>query len=844
MVSNVPPSRARWILFVAATAVLLGTGSARGQFYNCTTMCHTISGDVWDGGGGPLLSGHVYLVAPWLQVPAGQTLTINAGAVIKFVSGGAFYVAGTLSVNGTAAQPVIATSLGEDILGDHNGNGTNTLPQAGDWSGVLFSQGSSASQVNHFSVRYAGGSASAAIRFNAASPTLTNCYTNASASACLDLGNNSGPTITNAHLVGGTKVAIGVPLAAVPGFHNCLALYQTVATDIELGFYASTLSSGLTTVAVDNTMNQSGVLLVTTTYIVVYGGATLTLDAGVVLKFGPGLSLICSGILNTTGTPSSPAVLTSVHDDTYGGDSNLNGAATAAAPGQWADLLLNPTSDASNLQSLLVRCAGQGGASAVRFSQSNATANDLRTELCGGPCIDLLNTSAPQLSFCKLDGGTRAANNVTLGALAGFRSCTATGNTVANAPFVTSPLVNGGETAVIRAINTFNASGAIHLASAGMFVYAGGTLDVGPGVVFKFSPSMTANFYGTVHLRGSGHDPVVFTAITDDDFGGDSNADGPATAPAPGWWLGLAFEGGSTGVAGHVRARHGAGTAFRGSSASVSYDAIRVDSAAGHGLVLNAAAGTTLDNMVAWNCGLDGIRWSGTQTLRHATAADCGGAGIRTGAGGTGPGAAINCVSWGNGSGYAGFAAGAVTYSDGFAGGTGNLDLDPLFVNAAAGDLRLQAASPCVDAGDLATGFALVFDHDEGSRLSDGRLLGTPLADLGAYELAPYRLQVSGKPWSGTTISLQVSGPPGAVALGLGIPAAPEFYAPMGFLTASPLASIVLLGILPANAPFPLTLPDLTPVAGIAFGVQALGVPLAPPGVGAFTNLYRGVFDG
>ena len=61
-----------------------------------------------------------------------------------------------------------------------------------------------------------------------------------------------------------------------------------------------------------------------------------------------------------------------------------------------------------------------------------------------------------------------------------------------------------------------------------------------------------------------------------------------------------------------------------------------------------------------------------------------------------------NCIVWGNGS--AGNITSA-TYSDiqGGFGGTGNISADPLFVNDAAGDYRLSAGSPCIDAGDPAS---------------------------------------------------------------------------------------------------------------------------------------------
>jgi hypothetical protein len=69
-----------------------------------------------------------------------------------------------------------------------------------------------------------------------------------------------------------------------------------------------------------------------------------------------------------------------------------------------------------------------------------------------------------------------------------------------------------------------------------------------------------------------------------------------------------------------------------------------------------------------------------------------------------------NCIIWGNTAGGAGpniyndavSVLLGVTYSDvtGGWGGLGNIAADPLFVDAAAGELHLQAASPCIDTGD------------------------------------------------------------------------------------------------------------------------------------------------
>jgi predicted outer membrane repeat protein len=72
--------------------------------------------------------------------------------------------------------------------------------------------------------------------------------------------------------------------------------------------------------------------------------------------------------------------------------------------------------------------------------------------------------------------------------------------------------------------------------------------------------------------------------------------------------------------------------------------------------------------------------------------------------------------------------------------GWGNLNADPLFVDAAAGNLRLQSASPAIDAGNnFAVPAGVLTDLEGNPRFVDYRGSGATV-DMGAYEARLFRL--------------------------------------------------------------------------------------------------------
>jgi parallel beta-helix repeat protein len=101
-----------------------------------------------------------------------------------------------------------------------------------------------------------------------------------------------------------------------------------------------------------------------------------------------------------------------------------------------------------------------------------------------------------------------------------------------------------------------------------------------------------------------------------------------------------------------------------------------------------------------------------------------------------------NCILWGNTPDQINdwdspASSTTVSFSDVQGGWPGMLvmDLDPLFVNAAGGDLRLSSsASPCVDNGAMVTPGLPATDLAGNPRIVDGDRNGTDVVDMGAYE--------------------------------------------------------------------------------------------------------------
>jgi Protein of unknown function (DUF1565) len=148
--------------------------------------------------------------------------------------------------------------------------------------------------------------------------------------------------------------------------------------------------------------------------------------------------------------------------------------------------------------------------------------------------------------------------------------------------------------------------------------------------------------------------------------------------------------------------------------------------------IYNSGCAFALNNCLFYNHGPSAFyNASGNSTFTHCTFHNNGYALNNNGGGIMNVG---NSVLWSNGTGihYTGFDRPSVTYSDVEGGyvGAGNINVDPLFVNSASGNFRLQSSSPCINAGSASVPNLPGTDADGAPRIQSG------LPDMGPYESA------------------------------------------------------------------------------------------------------------
>ena len=226
-------------------------------------------------------------------------------------------------------------------------------------------------------------------------------------------------------------------------------------------------------------------------------------------------------------------------------------------------------------------------------------------------------------------------------------------------------------------------------ATGSIVVGSGATLTIQSGTVVKFAASARLTVYGTLSADGTVADDIVFTSRDDDTYG--DKISGSDESPNSGDWRGIYLYGSGTGNEDignfdYCRIRYGGSTCYSNDNLNFYYS----DTGDFNNSISEFSQN---DGIQIHNASLDIL--NSTLSNNVQTGINCIGS----------PSTITNTIVWGNGGDamdVSGTATPLVVYSDIEGGypGEGNIDADPLFTDASAGDYTLRPCSPAIDAGD------------------------------------------------------------------------------------------------------------------------------------------------
>ncbi len=334
-------------------------------------------------------------------------LTLEAGVVVKLAAGSTTSQGGRILARGSATSPVVFTSLpddsvGNDALGDGPTNG-----QPGDWSFVnLFSTGS---EFDFSTFRFGGrgfSNGAVIVLQRAVGASFRDCVIDRSSQSGINLldpqPRTPPATVERCDFRDNAeRPLINVDWREVPFLCDNTANGNGNGDHLVI---ASQREYDRVAIYKHNTLNGSGVIQCVGASF--FPGQEFFAGPGLIFKLSAGSFLCDIARLVMDGRGDAPIVITSIRDDSIGGDTNLDGNATAPSPGDWG--LIRYSNDP--------RCSGYLAHVHARYGGGGFSTNC--TLSCSNPNVRITSMRvdfSQRLGFNVSDVMSPAANWIAYG---------------------------------------------------------------------------------------------------------------------------------------------------------------------------------------------------------------------------------------------------------------------------------------------------------------------------------------------------------------------------------------------------------------------------------------------
>lgn len=478
-----------------------------------------------------------------LSIASSTTLTLEDGIVIKFR--GSYFdgikVHGGLSAIGTAGQKIIFTSFKDDSAGgDTNNDGSITVPDGSDWDGILYypEADDAVNKLIYCELRYGGGgysnpfgsSSDGAVRIKDSYVQINETVFQQGTYSAIGIYGSANPAITNCEIYNFNTYPVFMAMFANPTFTgNTIANVKYSAIGIQNETYSQTA-----TMPQRNFAGYTNITYMLNNF-TINSGTTITIPAGTVLKSGNNVITV-NGELLIIGALGNPVVFTDYRDDSYGNPADTEQNGTATSPGSYGTRInFNDVSDdASTITYSLFRyeqypIALYSASPTIAYSSFYKNVTGISNS---GVCAPIIfSNSFDDLSYAPMSISLVSYPLVTAG------------NTISGTTFK-GIAVNSDETLtqnITLPKRSFGGIVNIPYIFSSYTIGTGVTLTIAPGVVCKFNSStiLTVNNGLIAEGLATSGGNIVFTSITDDFYGGDTNADDDATASDYRRWGGI-----------------------------------------------------------------------------------------------------------------------------------------------------------------------------------------------------------------------------------------------------------------------------------------------------------------